>query len=215
MPAPAFVAGDWGTTHLRLFLCGEDGKVLDARNGPGVSSVRDDVGAAFFRQVEDWDGRHGKLPVVLCGMVGSSIGWREVAYLSCPARPAAIAKNALCFSMNGRQIALAPGLTCRNRVLAPDMMRGEETQILGALRCEPKLMEGRQFLCMPGTHTKWVSLKDGVIEHFLTALTGELFDILHNHSVLVNADGTPEVVGGSEFARALHALRRIVELYSK
>jgi len=203
MPAPAFIAGDWGTTHLRLFLCDESGKVLDTQNGAGVSGVRDDVGGAFFRAVEGWDRAHGKFPAVLCGMVGSTIGWREVAYLNCPARPEAIAKNTLCFAAEGRPIAIAPGLTCRNRLLAPDMMRGEETQILGAIRCEPKLATGRQFLCMPGTHTKWVSLKDGAVEHFLTALTGELFDILHNHSVLVNAAGVPEVVGGPEFSRAL------------
>jgi 2-dehydro-3-deoxygalactonokinase len=203
MPAPAFIAGDWGTTHLRLFLCDEAGRALDTRNGAGVSGLRDDVGGAFFRAVEQWDRAHGKLPAVLCGMVGSTIGWREVAYLNCPARPETIAKSALCFAADGRPIAIAPGLTCRNRLLAPDMMRGEETQILGAIRCVPKLATGRQFLCMPGTHTKWVSLKDGAVEHFLTALTGELFDILHNHSVLVNAAGTPEVVGGTEFSRAL------------
>ncbi|HWA91045.1 MAG TPA: 2-dehydro-3-deoxygalactonokinase [Rhizomicrobium sp.] len=203
MTAPAFVAGDWGTTHLRLYVCGGDGKVLESKAGPGVSAVRDDVGGAFFKLVEDWDARYGKLPAVLCGMVGSTIGWREVAYLACPARPDAIARSALCFAMDGREIAIAPGLTCRNRLLAPDMMRGEETQILGAIRCDSELAKGRHFLCMPGTHTKWVSLKDGAIEHFLTALTGEMFDILHNHSVLVNAGDTPEVVGGAEFARAL------------
>ena len=203
MPAPAFIAGDWGTTHLRLFLCDETGRTLDTRSGAGVSALRDDVGGAFFRAVEGWDRAHSKLPAVMCGMVGSTIGWREVPYLSCPARPDAITRSALCFAVDGRPIAIAPGLTCRNRLLAPDMMRGEETQILGAIRCEPKLATGRQFLCMPGTHTKWVSLKDGTVEHFLTALTGELFDILHDHSVLVNAAGTPEVVGGTEFSRAL------------
>jgi len=202
MPAPAFIAGDWGTTHLRLYLCDETGKALDTQSGAGVSGLRGDVGGAFFRAVESWDLVHGKLPAVLCGMIGSTIGWREVAYLNCPARPEAIAKSTLCFAAEGRPIAIAPGLTCRNRLLAPDMMRGEETQILGAIRCEPKLATGRQFLCMPGTHTKWVSLKDGAVEHFLTALTGELFDILHNHSVLVNAAGVPEVVGGPEFSRA-------------
>lgn len=200
---PAFIAGDWGTTHLRLHACDAHGKVLDTKTGPGVSSVRDDVGATFFKLVEDWDLRFGKLPAVLCGMVGSTIGWREVSYLSCPAMPAGIARGALRFCVDGREIAIAPGLTCRNRLLAPDMMRGEETQIMGAIRCEPTLAAGRHFLCMPGTHTKWVSLKDGVIEHFLTALSGEIFEVLHNHSVLVNAGTTPEVVGGPEFARAL------------
>ncbi len=203
MAHPAFIAGDWGTTHLRLFLCDRDGHVLDAKTGPGVSGVRDQVGATFLGLVKSWDDAHGPLPTVLCGMVGSTIGWREVPYVTCPARPEAIARNALRFAVEGRPIAIAPGLSCRNRLLAPDMIRGEETQILGALQCAPMLATGRHFLCMPGTHTKWVSLKDGIVEHFLTAVTGELFDILHNHSVLVNADKTSEVVGGTEFARAL------------
>jgi 2-dehydro-3-deoxygalactonokinase len=203
MTAAAFIAGDWGTTHLRLRLCDQDGRVLDSRNGRGVSNLEREIGAEFAALIGAWDDAHGKLPAVLCGMVGSTIGWREVPYLACPNRPDAISRSALCFAVDGRPIAIAPGLSCRNRLLAPDMMRGEETQILGALQCEPKLATGRQFLCMPGTHTKWVSLKDGVVEHFLTALSGELFEVLHNHSVLVKAGDTPEVTGGAEFARAL------------
>jgi 2-dehydro-3-deoxygalactonokinase len=211
MTKPTYVAGDWGTTHLRLFLCDGDGNALATKNGPGVAQVRDNVSGAFFSLVESWDKAHGPLPTVLAGMVGSTIGWREVPYLSCPARTEEIAMASVRFEMNGRKIMLAPGLACRNRLMAPDIMRGEETQILGALHCVPKLAKGRQFLCMPGTHTKWVSLKDGVIEHFLTALTGELFDILHRHSVLVNAGDTPEVTGGAEFVRALEQTKMYPE----
>ncbi|MEI9994354.1 MAG: 2-dehydro-3-deoxygalactonokinase [Rhizomicrobium sp.] len=201
MGTPAFIAGDWGTTHLRLFLCDASAGVIAAKTGAGVAQAKaEDV---FRALAAEWDAAHGKLPAVLCGMVGSTIGWRQVPYLACPAHPQAIAESALRFEDGGRAIVIAPGLSCRNRLLAPDMMRGEETQILGALALEPKLREGRRFLCMPGTHTKWVSLKDGAVEHFLTALTGELFDILRQHSVLVRSDGPADVSDGKIFASAL------------
>jgi 2-dehydro-3-deoxygalactonokinase len=86
-------------------------------------------------------------------------------------------------------------------------MRGEETQIAGALRSDPGLAAGRQLLCMPGTHTKWVSLKDGAVEQFQTALAGELFDILRRFSILVNADSMAEIAEDGEFARALDQTR--------
>jgi len=207
MTAPAFIAGDWGTSHLRLNLCDSSGHVLESRNGPGVGAVKADVAGAFFAQIEPWK-QYGALPAVLSGMVGSTIGWREVRYLPCPARPEMIAAGALRFEANGRGITIAPGLSCRNRLMAPDVMRGEETQILGALRLEPLLAEGRQVFCMPGTHTKWVSLKDGVIEHFLTAVSGELYDILYRHSVLVNSKETVDgAAGGAAFKRALEKIK--------
>lgn len=207
MPNAAFIAGDWGTTHLRLYLCGRQGSVLESKTGQGIGSVRGNVEGTFSDLVEDWESSHGKLPAVLCGMVGSTIGWREVPYVACPARLDSIAAKSLRFESGGRMIAIAPGLFCQNRLQAPDMMRGEETQILGALRSDPSLAAGRHLLCMPGTHTKWVSLKDGVVEQFQTALAGELFDILRRYSILVNDDSMTQIAGGGEFAQALDQTR--------
>ena len=164
--------------------------------------MKADVAGAFFSQIEPWN-HYGALPAVLCGMVGSTIGWREVRYLPCPIKPEMITAGTLQFSANGRTIVIAPGLSCRNRLQGPDVMRGEETQILGALHLEPGLAEGRHVLCMPGTHTKWVSLKDGAIEHFLTAISGEMYDILFHHSVLVNSKDSVDGIGGPAFKRAL------------
>jgi 2-dehydro-3-deoxygalactonokinase len=202
MGRPAFVAGDWGTSHLRLSLCDEGGNELQNKRGPGVN-VGGDVAANFFSLTQEWDRDYGVLPVVLCGMVGSTIGWRNVSYMACPTDPYAIASVALHFEERDRTITIAPGVSCRNRLVAPDVMRGEETQILGALRCRPELGDGIRLLCMPGTHTKWVILNDGIIEHFLTGVTGELFDILSRHSVLVRAPDTADVVGGPAFVDAL------------
>ncbi len=90
-----------------------------------------------------------------------------------------------CVTLRGGSVHIVPGLSCRNRFNAPDFMRGEETQILGALQLAPALHSGRWLLCLPGTHTKWVVLQDGSVREFLTAPTGELFSALCDHSILV------------------------------
>jgi len=141
MSEAAFIAGDWGTSRLRLYLCDPAGNVLARGAGEGASVP--DCAGRFAAAIVGWDKAHGFLPAVLAGMVGSSIGWREVPYLKCPARPEAIAASALRFESQGRAIAILPGLSCRGKTGAPDVLRGEETQILGALEM------GRPLLVMP------------------------------------------------------------------
>lgn len=184
MAEAGFVAGDWGTTHLRLFLCDANGAVLDDTSGPGAADVNGHFSTVFESLLAPWQQRHGALPAVLCGMVGSSIGWTQAPYVACPAKPEQIAKA--CVALRGGSVHIVPGLSCRNRFDAPDLMRGEETQILGALHLEPTLRRGRRLLCLPGTHTKWVVLEDGAVIEFLTAPTGEVFALLCDHSVLVH-----------------------------
>jgi 2-dehydro-3-deoxygalactonokinase len=198
--AAAFIAGDWGTSRLRLSLCDADGGVLESREGPGIAEVRGRAEEAFFEQTAPWE-KQGKLPVILSGMAGSSIGWRATTPLACPIAPEALARGLLRFSARGHDVALTPGLSCRNRLDATDYMRGEETQILGTLRLEPSLRQGRRIFCLPGTHTKWVSMRDGVVEHFLTAVSGELYNVVRSHSVLVNSG--EESFDARAFAQAL------------
>ena len=205
MSKAAFIAGDWGTSNLRLYLCDQAGQVL-ARGEGGGASVPDCAGR-FAEAVSAWDRSHGVLPAILSGMVGSTIGWREVPYLKCPARPAAIADAALRFEAGGRAIAILPGLSCKGKTGAPDVMRGEETQILGALRLHPNLAKGRHVFCLPGTHAKWVVVGNGAVTQFQTALSGELFELLRRHSVLArdSADVDPQSAAfalGLDFARA-------------
>lgn len=181
----AFIAGDWGTSRLRLFLCDAMGDVLDSKSGPGIAEARGNAADIFLSLSQPW----GALPAILCGMVGSSLGWREVAYLSCPTPAWHLARGTTRFAVGSRQIVLVPGLFCRNPLGAPDTMRGEETQILGALHRHADLARGRHLLCLPGTHSKWALLQDGIVERFLTAVSGELFDILLRHSILIKAGG--------------------------
>ncbi len=178
-----FIAGDWGTSHLRLFLSDRDGKVLDTTTGPGAAAVNGRFASAFASLTAGWNAKHGELPAVLCGMVGSNIGWTQTQYVACPADPEQIGTG--CVALEDGRVHIVPGLTCRNRLGAPDFLRGEETQILGALHLAPELRRGRQLLCLPGTHTKWVAIEDGSVSDFLTAPTGEVFSILRDHSVLV------------------------------
>ena len=100
MSRPAFIAGDWGTSRLRLYLCDETGHVMARGEGEGASVP--DCAGRFDTAVAAWDKAHGVLPAVLSGMVGSTIGWREVPYLKCPAMPSAIAAAALRFEAGDR-----------------------------------------------------------------------------------------------------------------
>lgn len=203
MTRAAFIAGDWGTSNLRLYLCDAAGQVL-ARGEGGGASVPDCAGR-FAQSVAGWDKSHGVLPAILSGMVGSTIGWKEVPYLKCPAKPSAIAAASLRFEADGRAIAILPGLSCTGKTGAPDVMRGEETQILGALRLHPELGRGRHVICLPGTHAKWVALEDGAVVQFQTALSGELFELLRRHSVLARDGG--EVAVNDAFRRGLEFAR--------
>lgn len=205
MSEPAFIAGDWGTSRLRLYLCDVSGHVLARAEGEGAAVP--DCAGRFKAAVAPWDKSHGKLPALLGGMVGSTVGWKEVPYLSCPARPEALAAAALRFEQDGRAIAIIPGLKCVNRTGAPDVMRGEEVQILGALNLYPALARGRHIFCMPGTHAKWVAVEDGAVTQFQTAPSGEVFELLRKHSVLAR-DGGEVRADSHAFAQGLDFFRR-------
>jgi 2-dehydro-3-deoxygalactonokinase len=185
------VFGDWGTSHLRLLLCRGD-RVLDQREGPGVGvTTAHPDGFDFAMMLADlmggWTRDHGRLPVFLSGMVGSRNGWREAPYVPCPADTQALAASTLRFESSGQPIAIAPGVQCTNPRGAPDVMRGEETQIVGAFSENPQLARGRHVLGLPGTHTKWVLVEDGHIASFQTSFAGELYALLRDHSTLARA----------------------------
>ncbi|HWW79662.1 MAG TPA: 2-dehydro-3-deoxygalactonokinase, partial [Steroidobacteraceae bacterium] len=202
MRAAKFIAGDWGTSNLRLFLCDAEGAALDAISGPGAADASGRFAPVFDSLTARWKESHGALPAVLCGMVGSSLGWTQAPYLPCPARPEQIA--AACASLQEGAIAVVPGLSCRNRFNAPDFMRGEETQILGALNLAAELREGRCVICLPGTHTKWVVVDAGWVREFFTAPTGEVFALLRDHSVLIRGnDGVASTTDMDAFDNGL------------
>lgn len=171
------IALDWGSTRLRAFLLGADGAVLASRQSEqGASTLSGE--AAFAQALAAVTGDWPALPVLACGMVGSQHGWREAPYAPCPADAAALARQAL--QVNER-FWILPGLMHDGG--QPDVMRGEETQIVGALALHPELAE-QACLVLPGTHSKWARVEAGRVTGFATHMTGELYALLRQHSVL-------------------------------
>ncbi len=187
-----FIAGDWGTSNLRLYLCeySSDGStILESRFGPGISQINGDFEDKFFNLTQDWLDTHGAIPVLLSGMVGSTIGWKDAPYLSCPIDAKQIAAGRLEFEARGITFSILAGLKTENPLGQPDVMRGEELQMLGWLRLQHQ-SEGKHLFALPGTHNKWTLVDNGQISNFLTAFTGELFALLRNNSILVTEQNT-------------------------
>jgi 2-dehydro-3-deoxygalactonokinase len=210
LPA-AFIAGDWGTSNLRLALCDGDGNTLEVRKGPGAADARGKFPETLDALAASWRSAHGELPVFLCGMVGSAFGWQEAPYLPCPAQVYELVDELV---SPRAKVYIVPGMRCTNPLGAPDVMRGEETQLLGAVASAgvSRIGAERQLVCMPGTHTKWVSLHADDIQEFLTVPTGELFALLCEHSVLVRDRTTPMTHHAAEFDRGLAEAARHPEV---
>jgi 2-dehydro-3-deoxygalactonokinase len=182
---PAIAAVDWGTTRLRLWLLDAAGAVLSERRGDdGLISARDRGFSTVLEGHLAALGAPGTLPVIICGMAGSRQGWLEAPYVDVPAPLTSVLKGAARVPDMGRDIRIVPGMAQR-LADAPDVMRGEETQLAGA-RLAAK---GRHLVCMPGTHSKWVLVEDGAVAGFGTWPTGELFSVLAAHSILRHSLG--------------------------
>jgi 2-dehydro-3-deoxygalactonokinase len=181
----ALIGVDWGTTSFRAYRIAADGAILDARSATaGILKVAGrDFEAVFEREVGPWLDERPDLPVIASGMITSRQGWREVPYCACPAGGAELAAALLRHeTAAGRTIHFVPGLSLSGADGVPDVMRGEETQILGQLG--DAAGGGRQAIVLPGTHSKWALVEEGRIVWFATFMTGELFGVLKEHSIL-------------------------------
>lgn len=183
MTEPVLIAVDWGTSSFRAYLVAGDGAILARQsNASGILSVKDGAFApVLIEAVAAWRSQHGALPILMSGMIGSRQGWREAPYLECPVRVEDVATRLLRFEADGiGALAIVPGLIDHHSGM-PDVMRGEETQILGALTSSNS---GRQTFVLPGTHAKWVTVEQGTISTFRTYMTGEVFAALKDHTIL-------------------------------
>lgn len=188
---PRLIALDWGTTSLRAWLLGDGGTVIDSAAFPwGIMAVPDgDFAKALATVTGPWTQHHEALPMLASGMVGSAQGWREIPYVDCPAGVDELVAALRRQLAEGATLPIVPGVTIGGAF--PDVMRGEEAQIAGALELIPAL-HAHARLVLPGTHSKWVTVRDGAIVAFTTSITGELFAVLSKHSIL----GRPALAAG-------------------
>lgn len=212
----ALLALDWGTSNLRAFLLAADGTVLAERGSArGIRQLAVPGPAGFEQALDevagDWLRTRPGLPMVACGMVGSAQGWREAAYVACPADVATLAGQACVIATAHGPLHVAPGLMHAPADAPPDVMRGEEIQIAGALAARPALAD-RACLLLPGTHAKWAQVRQGRVTGFATYMTGELYAVLRRHSLLgqtMPADGAapPPAADEAAFAQGLARAR--------
>lgn len=175
----AAIGIDWGTSSLRAMRFDANGAVREERTQ--LWGIRQLPAGGFERAFADICAGWPAGPAVASGMVGSRQGWHEVPYVDAPAGVMALAGHMTMFdTRDGRPLSIVPGV---RDVAAPDLMRGEETEIIGALALRPDLAPAAQIV-LPGTHSKWVDIRDGKIAGFKTVLTGELYSLLTKHSIL-------------------------------
>lgn len=179
MPMPDWIAVDWGTSNLRAWAMGPEGVMAQAESDDGMGKLaQDQFEPALLRLIAPWMGA-GLTTVIACGMVGARQGWSEAPYRAVPCTPVAPGALAVVPTRDSRLVMrIVPGL---QQPKPADVMRGEETQIAGALSLLPDF-DG--VICLPGTHSKWAHVSAGEVVSFQTYMTGEMFALLSSQSVL-------------------------------
>ena len=186
---PNWLAADWGTSRLRIWAMRSNGDVIGRKfSDCGMSRLaKSEFEAEFIKLADPFLSNDTTLDVICCGMAGSRQGWAEASYVDVPCYPPGIANSVQVETVDPRiNVFILPGIKQNSPA---DVMRGEETQIRGFLATNPDF-DG--VICLPGTHTKWVHVSAGEIVSFQTFMTGELFSLLSNASVLrhtVQSDG--------------------------
>ncbi|MFB2831817.1 2-dehydro-3-deoxygalactonokinase [Aeromonas jandaei] len=184
MLTPGWVAVDWGTSNFRAFLMTEEGHVIDKLTAScGLLAVPNGQFPQTFQQLTSpWAGTIESLPILFGGMVGSQQGWCDVPYVSLPVSIQALSMNLLDITLPwGHKGWIVPGATGCNPLNLPDVMRGEEIQLMGLAS---RINSSNATTILPGTHSKHASLENGALMSFQTFMTGELFSVLKHHSIL-------------------------------
>ncbi|MBN3806886.1 2-dehydro-3-deoxygalactonokinase [Paraburkholderia sp. Ac-20336] len=225
----ALIALDWGTTSLRAYLYDAQGRVLATRaSTAGImnlprSAAEGGFDAAFDDACGAWLARASGVPVIAAGMVGSAQGWLEAPYVDTPANADALVAGIVRVKAdNGATLHIVPGVLQRGDL--PNVMRGEETQIVGALSedagaandaagdvantvANTAANPARSLIGLPGTHAKWAVVQAGRIEHFHTFMTGEVFAALREHTILGRTMVTPDRPDTEAFLRGVSIAR--------
>ncbi|MDP0596192.1 MAG: 2-dehydro-3-deoxygalactonokinase [SAR86 cluster bacterium] len=188
-----WIAADWGTTHMRAWAIDKKGEVLAySESNEGMKDLQqNEFEPVLLRLIENWLDNKKITPVMACGMVGARQGWVETPYLKTPCVPIDKTQLTVASTKDPRiQVNLVPGVMQHKPA---DIMRGEETQIAGFIKENPSF-DG--IVCLPGTHTKWVNVRAGQIEKFRTFMTGELFGVISNNTLIkhsIESEGWDQV----------------------
>jgi len=182
----SWIAADWGTSNLRVWALDQNGSIINTINqGKGMSALLPSEFEPYFMGlIEKWlpEKTETECPVVICGMAGAKTGWKETSYMEAPCSPINPDKTTWVQTTDQRiSVRILPGIMQKS---PSDVMRGEETQIAGYLSKKPNF-DG--VICLPGTHTKWVHISAGEIISFRTFMTGEIFQLLSEYSILKNS----------------------------
>ncbi|MBM09818.1 MAG: 2-keto-3-deoxy-galactonokinase [Magnetovibrio sp.] len=178
----AIIVIDWGTSNRRAYFITNKGDVLEQRrDNIGILYVEDGLfGEVFTNLIGDWLERFIGIPVLMAGMIGSRQGWVEANYVLCPASLIDLAFNVI--SVPGQKNTwIVPGICLDPNGERRDVMRGEEVQVFGSLSLAGL---NTSLLCLPGTHSKWVKVRNDQLLDFTTAMTGEVFDLMRDRSIL-------------------------------
>ena len=205
MSSTYIIAGDWGTSTLRLYLIflsrSEPPRAVDNVQGLGVTMLAERTPEEFRRVIKEltqgWFNKYEIQRIILSGMIGSSVGWIEAPYSECPIDFKKHSEHAISTQVNGIPCSIIGGLCTQNSLGLADVMRGEETQLLGVLSLSSKSDQGVQapieLVALPGTHNKWALIKDGKIDDFMTGFTGELFAVLSEHTILLDQSAVLDI----------------------
>ena len=193
---------DWGISNLRAALIGLKGEVLDTRSfARGILTIEKGAFAFELDAVcQDWREAKQDIQVLMIGMIGSQQGWVEAPYLSTPCNLNDLMEAMVTIPGTDGSVHIMPGIKTRTKDGAPEIMRGEETQIGGVIEGHG-IRNG--LFCIPGTHSKWAHICNGQIENFVTFMTGETFSVLKQHSILGRLMGPSDAFDKKAFENGL------------
>lgn len=176
-----FIGIDWGSTNARALLFAPDGRIVEERDAPlGIKHIPPGGHRTAFEQLTaGWREAHGLIPALLSGMIGSRHGWREVPFITCPSKLTDL-HHAIVPAPEVENVALIPGLSVTQG--QADVMRGEELQLLGLGQAATRF----DWVCIPGTHSKWIRADWPAVREFHTAMTGEVYAAVAEHTLFAN-----------------------------
>ena len=180
----SLIAIDWGTTNRCAYLLDQSGSILEKRTDQlGLANIRyNNFEEAYKKLLTGWGKLKNNIPTLMSGMVGASTGWIETPYCQLPVSLQTLAKNLTKVSPE-RNIWIIPGVKIRDVNGIPDVIRGEEVQALSS-----KLNQNELLIITPGTHSKWILVKNGMILWFSTFMTGDVHSAIVNHTIISALD---------------------------